>query len=121
MRWNTTVGVLMAIALGVTTMFAWPAHAFTLTWSNVTSYTDNSLIGSEAGGVFYNVEMDGAQVATRIAATSWILPAVGKKTAHTFRAQAVLGTGETSLWSPVYSWTSPAGNPGAPGQLRVAP
>ena len=63
------------------------SFAFSLSWGPVTTYTDNTAIGVEANGVFYNVEMDGAQVATRIAATSWTLPAVAKKSAHTFRAK----------------------------------
>jgi len=118
MRWKT-VGAALAIALGATMLFAGSASAYTLSWGAVTSYTDNSLIGSEANGVFYNVEMDGLPVATRISATSWILTPVLKKSVHTFRAQAVLGTGEASVWSPLYTWTAPAGNPTAPGQLKI--
>jgi len=100
---------------------------FTLSWNPVTMYDDNTAIGPEAGGVFYNVEMDGTQVATKIAATSWILPTVAKKSTHQFRAQTELGATDAnglpirSAWSPFYPWTSPAGNPNAPGQLRVAP
>jgi hypothetical protein len=97
------------------------SFAFTLSWDPATTYTDNTVIGAEANGVFYNVEMDGTQTATRTPATSWVLPAVAKKSAHTFRAQTVLGTGEVSAWSPPFPWTSPAGNPNAPGQLRVVP
>ncbi len=94
---------------------------FTLSWDPVTNYIDNTVIGPEANGVFYNIEMDGTKVVTKTSATSWVLTPVAKKSAHTFRAQAVLGTGEVSAWSPPFAWTSPAGNPGAPGQLRVAP
>ena len=109
--------VLLALLVAVPAV----SFAYTLSWDSVSTYTDNSIIGAEANGVFYNIEMDGAAVATRTAATSFVLPAVPKKSAHTFRAQAVLGTGEVSVWSPPFAWTSPAGNPGAPGQLRVAP
>lgn len=94
---------------------------FTLSWNEVTTYTDNTTIGPEANGVFYNIEMDGSRVVTRTAATSWVIPAVPKRSAHTFRAQAELGTGEVSAWSSLFPWTSPAGNPGAPGQLRTSP
>ena len=99
---------------------------FTLSWDPTTTYTDNTLIGPEAGGIFYNVEMDGSQVATKIAGTSWTIPAVPKKSTHQFRGQTQLGaldnTGQPirSAWSPFYPWTAPAGNPNAPGQLRVA-
>ena len=94
---------------------------FTLSFDPVTQYSDNTVIGPEANGVFYNIEMDGARVATKTAATSWVLPAVAKKSAHTFRAQTELGTGEVSAWSPPFAWTAPAGSPGAPGQLRLVP
>ena len=94
---------------------------FTLSWDPVTTYTDNTAIGPEANGIFYNIEMDGTKVVTKTTGTSWIIPTVAKKSAHTFRAQAEAGTGEVSAWSPPFAWTAPAGNPGAPGQLRVAP
>ena len=95
---------------------------FTLSWDPVTQYTDNTTIGPEAGGVFYNVEMDNAVIPMNISGTSWVLPAVPKKSAHIFRARTVLGAGGTpSDWSPPFPWTSPAGNPAAPGQLRVNP
>jgi len=100
---------------------------FTLSWDPVTTYTDNTVIGSEAQGVFYNVEMDAVQVVTKTLSTSWVLPAVPKKSTHQFRAQTQLGALDNTGvpirgdWSPFYSWTSPAGNPNAPGQLRVAP
>jgi hypothetical protein len=100
---------------------------FTMSWDPVTTYTDNTLIGPEAQGVFYNVEMDGVQVVSKTSATSWVLPVVPKKSTHSFRGQAELGALDNtgvpirSAWSPFYSWTSPAGNPNAPGQLRVAP
>ena len=116
---NIVGAILALLMIGATMMFAGSAFAFTLSWGAVTTYTDNSLIGSEASGVFYNVEMDGLSVATRISATSWILTPVLKRSAHTFRAQTVLGTGELTAWSPLFLWTAPAGNPNAPGQLRI--
>jgi hypothetical protein len=105
----------------LTLFVATTSFAFTLSFDPVTQYTDNTLIGAEALGVFYNIEMDGTRAVTKTAATSWALPAVPKKSAHTFRVQTEVGTGEVSVWSPPFAWTSPAGNPGAPGQLRVAP
>lgn len=94
---------------------------FTVSWDPVTSYTDNTAIGPEAGGIFYNVEMDGSVVVTKTPSTSWVLPAVPKKSSHVFRGMTVLGTGDNSVWSPPFPWTAPAGNPFAPGKLRVAP
>lgn len=94
---------------------------FTLNWQAVTTYTDNTVIGSEANGVFYNVEMDGSQTATKIAATSWAIPAVAKKSSHTFRAQTVLGTGEVSAWTTPFVWSSPQGSPAAPSGMSVTP
>jgi len=94
---------------------------FTLNWQAVTTYTDSTPIGPEANGVFYNVEMDGTQTATNIAATSWVIPAVAKKSAHTFRAQTVLGTGEVSAWTAPFAWTSPTANPVAPSGMSVTP
>ena len=94
---------------------------FTLNWSPVTTYVDSTPIGPEAQGVFYNVEMDGTQTATKIAATSWVLPAVPKKSSHTFRAQTVLGTGEVSAWTAPFPWSSPEGVPSVPGGMNVQP
>jgi hypothetical protein len=94
---------------------------FTLSWSPVTTYDDNTVIGPEANGVFYTVEMDGTTRATKIAATSWAIPAVAKKSSHTFRAQTVLGTGEVSFWSPPFAWTSPTGSPALPSGMSVQP
>ena len=94
---------------------------FTLSWTPVTKYTDNTVIGSEANGMFYNVEMDGSTTAAKITATSWALPPVGKKTSHTFRVQAELGTGEVSAWTPPFAWTSPTGSPAVPSGISVQP
>jgi hypothetical protein len=100
---------------------------FTLSWDPVTKYTDNTVIGTEAQGIFYNVEMDGVIASGRFSGNSWNIPAVPKATAHTFRARTELGaldnTGQPyrSAWSPSYGWTSPLVTPGLPGNLRVAP
>ena len=115
------VGVIVAVVLGVMCLFAGSASAFTMSWDPVTQYTDNTAIGSEAQGVFYNVEMDGTVRASRISVTSWVLPDVPKKSSHTFRAQSVLGTGEVSAWSPPFAWTSPAGVPVVPSGMTVQP
>lgn len=115
------VGVLVAGVIGATLLFASSAIAFTLNWPAVTTYTDNTTIGPEASGVFYNVEMDGTARASRISATSWVLPAIAKKSSHTFRVQTQLGTGEVSVWTPPFAWTSPGANPVAPSGLSVTP
>jgi len=121
------VGVLVAVVIGVICLFASPASAFTLNWGPVTTYNDNNAIGPEAEGVFYNVEMDGTVRASKISATSWILPPVAKKSSHTFRVQTQLGiTDNTGIpirseWSPPFAWTSPAGSPAVPSGLSVQP
>ena len=118
MKRNLSVVLFLAIVLLFgSSSGAW---AFTLSWSPVTTYTDNTTIGSEAGGVFYNVEMDGLTVTTKTTAIKWTLPLVIRKSIHSFRAQCEVGTGEKSVWSPVYTWTAPAYNPFAPGHLNVA-
>jgi hypothetical protein len=109
---------LIAITILVLTPFMF---GFTASWDPVTQYTDNTLIGPEAGGVFYDLEMDGSVVVSKTPATSLVLPAVPKKSSHVFRAMTVLGTGDNSVWSPPFPWTAPAGNPLAPGQFRVNP
>jgi hypothetical protein len=99
---------------------------FTLSWDTPT-YTDNTVIGPEALGIFYNVEMDGTTRAAKITGNSWVLPSVTKGSAHQFKMQTELGaldntgTPYRSAWSPSYGWTSPLGMAGPPGNLRVAP
>ncbi len=95
------------------------AFAFDLDHDPVTTYTDNSVIGPEANGIFYNIEMDGVVTATKITATRWTLPLVVRKSLHTFRVQCEVGTGEKSGWSPIYTWTAPAYNPNSPGHLNI--
>jgi hypothetical protein len=108
-------GILFGLML-----IAGTAFAHDLSWDPVTLYTDGSLIGADANGTFYNVEMDGIVTATKITAIKWTLPLVIRKSIHSFRAQCEVGTGEKSAWSPVYTWTAPAFNPLAPGHLNVA-
>jgi len=94
---------------------------FTLQWDPVTKYVDNTVIGTEAQGIFYNVEMDNVLASGNFSGTSWTIPAVAKKSAHNFRVRAVLGTGEASIWTPPFPWTSPGANPSGPLNLRVVP
>ena len=47
----------MLMLLGMFVLFS----AFSLQWDPVTKYTDNTVIGSEAQGVFYNVERDSSE------------------------------------------------------------
>jgi len=109
---------LMILVLAL--FMAIPAMASELSWDPVTTYTDGSLIGADANGIFYNVEMDGLTVTTKTTAIKWTLPLVIRKSIHSFRAQCEIGTGEKSAWSPIYTWTAPAYNPFAPGHLNVA-
>jgi len=98
-----------------------PALAFTLNWTAVTMYDDNTVIGPEAQGVFYNVEMDGATASGNFSGTSWNIPPVAKKSSHTFRVRTALGSGEVSAWTPPFAWTSPTANPAVPSGLSVQP
>ena len=92
---------------------------FTLSWDGVTTYTDGTAI--ETGkAVLYNVERGGAVVSPKQAGTSFVFTSA-KGTAESFRIQTELSTGEKSVWSPAYAWTSPLGVPGTPGNLRVSP
>ena len=115
------VGVFAAVVIGVICLFASPAMAFTLNWTAVTQYTDNTVIGPEAQGVFYNVEMDGATASGNFSGTSWNIPPVAKKSSHTFRVRTALGSGEVSAWTPPFAWTSPTANPAVPSGLSVQP
>jgi len=110
------IGLLIGLAI---LMYAGNARAFTLNWDPVTQYTDNTTIGPEAGGGFYNVEMDGAAASGNFSGTSWVIPPVAKKSSHTFRARAVLGSGEVSAWTPPFAWTSPQGSPAVPSGMSV--
>jgi len=111
----------LLVGMAILMLYAEGASAFTLNWAPVTTYTDNTTIGAEAQGVFYNVEMDGAAASGNFSGTSWVIPTVAKKSAHTFRARTVLGTGEVSAWSPPFAWTSPQGSPAVPGGMNVQP
>jgi len=119
------LGILIGMA--VLMLYAANVSAFTLNWDPVTKYTDNTAIGSEAEGVFYNVEMDGAAASGDFTGTSWNIPAVPKKSAHTFRVRTALGaldntgTQIRSAWSPPFAWTSPQGVPVIPSGITVRP
>ena len=107
--------VLLALFVA-STSFAW-----TLSWDPVTTYTDNTVIGPDAQGVFYNVEMDNVMASGDFLGSAWIIPAVSQRSSHTFRVRTVLGTGEVSAWTPPFPWTSPGAIPNQPQNLRVAP
>jgi len=114
--------VLLFLILSVGVAYAW-----TLSWDPVTTYTDNTTIGSEALGIFYNVEMDGTIRAAKISVLSWTLPSVTKGSMHQYRVQTELGALDNtgvpyrSEWTPAYGWTSPLVTPRPPGGLRVSP
>jgi len=107
----------LVMLLGAFLLFS----GFTLSWDPVTKYVDNTVIGAEAQGVFYNVEMDNALASGNFSGSVWVIPAVAKKSTHTFRARTVLGTGEVSAWTSPFSWTSPGANPNPPSNLQVVP
>jgi hypothetical protein len=92
---------------------------FTVSWDPVTTYTDNTLIESTKT-VLYNVDRGGVIVSAKQAGTSFVFT-TGKGIGETFKLQAELNTGEKSVFSPPYSWTSPLGVPTLPSNLRVAP
>ena len=111
--------VILLLIVGVMTLLESSAHAFTLSWGAVTTYTDNTAIeGTKT--VYYNVERGGTVVSVKQLPISYSFTS-GKGVAETFRVQAELNTGEKSVWSPAFGWTSPLGVPGAPGNLQVAP
>jgi hypothetical protein len=109
----------LLIGMVVLMLYVENAMAYTLNWEPVTTYTDNTAIGPEAGGVFYNVEMDGTEASGNFSGASWVIPAVEKKSSHTFRARTVLGSGEVSAWTPPFAWTSPQGSPAVPSGMNV--
>lgn len=91
---------------------------FTLSWDPVTQYTDGGTITGKT--IMYNVERGGTVVSAKQAAVSYVFT-TGYGVTETFRLQTELNTGEKSIWSPAYSWTSPLGIPSNPLNLRVAP
>lgn len=94
------------------------AHAVnrTISWSAVTTYTDNTLI-EPTKTVYYTIKMDNTVLVDNTTATSFVFPQTDENILHVFVGKARLSTGEESAWSPPYSWTSPIGGigPGPPG------
>jgi len=91
---------------------------FTLSWDPTTTYTDGAPLTGKT--VLYNVERGGTVVSAKQAGTSYPFTSSGYGVAESFRVQTELTSGEVSAWSPVYSWTSPLGEPSSPLNLRVA-
>jgi len=91
---------------------------FTLSWDPVTTYTDGTPLTGKT--VLYNVERGGTVVSPKQVGTSFVFT-TGYGVAETFKLQTELASGEKSVWSPAYSWTSPLGVPSNPLNLRVAP
>lgn len=115
-----SVGGLLAVALCATLLSVGSAEAAILFWNPATAYTDGSPI--EASKIItYNVRVDGAgqgNVPCNPAtdgACEWPIPAslAGHNTSHAFELQTTLSTGEVSVWTPPFAWTSPAGTPEA--------
>lgn len=93
---------------------------WTVSWSPVTTYTDNTLIEASKMPVKYEIKKDGAVLVTGTTATSYVFSDTGHGLVRSFTAKAVLQTGEESVESPAYSWTVPLGQPRHPAGLQVA-
>lgn len=108
--------ILVLLALFVaTTSFAW-----TISWSPVTTYTDNTLIESNKI-VYYIIKKDGVAMGPRTTATSLTFLDTGHGLTRAFTGTTELSTGEVSVESPAYSWTVPLGSPRNPAGFQVAP
>jgi hypothetical protein len=127
MRWKS-VGVYLAIAVGVMLLFGISARAATRTvsWQVVTTYTDGSPV--EVGNaVTYSVwRQDSAtsavvQLANRVSSTSQTFDdsSLVKGRVYNFWAQAHVATGASSDNSAAYSWTMPQGKSSPPQGLLV--
>jgi hypothetical protein len=128
MKWKS-VGVFMAIALGVILLFGIgvsKAATRNLSWFPVTSYNDNTPI--EAGNaVTYSAWMQDsvtgqvAQLANRISLTSVTFSdsLLTKGRVYNFVVQAQLATGGASDNSAVYAWAVPLGRAATPSGLAV--
>lgn len=128
MKWRS-VGVLAAVALIVMMSFGIRVNAETVTWSNPTTYIDNTSISpTNAAQLRTNLQY-------RIGAGSWtafgtatggastlVAPYVtpGGGTSY-WRAQTVspLDNNATSAWSPEYTYVRPFQVPGAGQVLGV--
>jgi hypothetical protein len=115
------IGVMLLVGIGVVR-----AQTRTVSWSPVTTYTDNSLIetGNTITYSIYrqdNVTKTIVQLANRISATSTTFDdsSLVKGRAYNFWAQAHLATGVSSDNSPSYAWTLPLGQAATPAGLVV--
>jgi hypothetical protein len=98
------------------------ARAATLSWSPVTTYTDNTAIESSKI-ITYEVQVDGVTQATNVSGISWPIPQglIGHGKVLTFNVRTKLSTGEVSAWTAPFPWTSPPGVPNRPSGMSVTP
>ena len=95
-------------------LFAWLlVSAFRVSWSPVTTYTDNTAI-EPTKTVLYDVWMDGAPLAVGTAQTFAPLTDNTHGAWHSYRARTRLSTGEVSDNSALVTLQSPLGVPNLP-------
>ena len=111
MRKRTVLGVATGI-LGILIILGTPVvgGAWTLSWSPVTNWNDNTAIESQHLPMSYVVEWDNV-VQPSTTATEWAIPqpSVGHGVSHVARVKAKTATGIEGLFSPPFSWSSPEG------------
>ncbi len=84
-----------------------------LNWGAVTTYTNGAPIEASKA-VTYNAWMDNVPLAVKTP-NNWVLFTVPDyNVTHQFTAQTELSTGEKSVVTTPFSWTSPAAVPSTP-------
>jgi hypothetical protein len=100
-----------------------PAFAviYTVSWEQVTTYTDNTLIEPEKT-VYYDITkrtqggIDNVMIVPNTTAISGTFDQANDGKVYVFNGRARLNTGEESEWSPDVLWTAPP-----PGTLPGTP
>ena len=125
-RWDQIVGVLVAIALGVMLLFGVRVDAETVTWTNPTTYTDNTTLIPPAKAAQLSTEIQYRTGASFIAfgtatggASSFVAPYVttgGATSYWRIRSISVADNNAMSVWCPEYTFIRPFQVP-APGQV----
>ena len=121
------VGVLIGLLVfGAILISVSDASSWSLYWNQVTNYTDNTAIeptktvsytvrigGVVQGNVPCNPAPDGK--------CTWLIPSsiVSHNKNLLFDMQTKLDTGEVSVWTPPFAWTSPPGIPAAASGIGV--
>jgi hypothetical protein len=88
-------------------------------WIPVTQYTDNTAIEAADLPVSYVAEWDGVTLSSTTNTFIPIPKPYGHGVLHTLRMKARTARGAESIYSPPFSWTSPAGYPKNPAGIGV--